>query len=280
MKNTVLTLLALAGSLTFLQAQKSCCMKPANNEFALLTARQDFRDAHLAPKPFTYVADNGKMISFSTPDGKTGSSFAVKSEKKTKNVVIMVHEWWGLNDYIKREAETFQKELGGADVYAVDLYDGQVASDAQTAGKLMGSMNQERAVTIIKGLIASVGPDVNVATIGWCMGGSWSFQSALLAGDKTKACVMYYGFPEKDVEKMKPLACDILFIQATQDGFIKNEDVETFTKNLQSVGKKITIKQYAADHAFANPSNPKYSKAFADEAHQIALVYLKKGLGL
>jgi carboxymethylenebutenolidase len=246
----------------------------------MLTSRKDFHDAHLAPEPFTYVAESGKMTSFTTPDGKTGSAFAVKSGKKTKNVVIMVHEWWGLNDYIKREAETLQKELGNVDVYAVDLYDGQVAADPQTAGKLMGGMSPERASNIVKGLIASFGPDVNVATIGWCMGGSWSFQSALLAGSKTKACVMYYGFPEKDVEKMKPLASDILFIQATQDGFIKNEDVETFAKSLESVGKKITIKQYAADHAFANPSNPKYSKAFADEAHQIALAYLKKGLGL
>jgi carboxymethylenebutenolidase len=112
------------------------------------------------------------------------------------------------------------------------------------------------------------------------MGGSWSFQSALLAEPLTKGCVMYYGFPEKDVEKMRPLASDVLFIQATKDGFIKNEDVENFAKNLQSVGKKITIKQYEADHAFANPSNPKYSKTFADEAHQIALAYLKKGFGL
>ncbi|MBY0424101.1 MAG: dienelactone hydrolase family protein, partial [Cytophagales bacterium] len=91
---------------------------------------------------------------------------------------------------------------------------------------------------------------------------------------------MYYGFPEKDATKMKSLASDVLFIQATQDSFIKNEDVDAFAKNLQSVGKTITVKQYAADHAFANPSNPKYSKAFADEAHQIAVAYLKKGLGL
>ena len=89
-----------------------------------------------------------------------------------------------------------------------------------------------------------------------------------------------YGFPEKNVEKMKTLASDVLFIQATKDGFIKNEDVDTFAQNLKSVKKTITIKKFEADHAFANPSNPKFEKEFASQAHEIALAYIKKAFKL
>ncbi|MFN0050073.1 MAG: dienelactone hydrolase family protein [Cytophagales bacterium] len=268
---------------TFAQSGKvkSCCsMASKSSQFATLTARADFKDAHLSPEPFNYVSENGETLTYNTPDGKTAKVFAIKSATKTNKVLIVVHEWWGLNDYIKREAETLQKELGNVDVYAIDLYDGQVATDPETAGKLMGSLNGERAASIVKGLITMVGTDKQIGTIGWCMGGSWSFQSALLAGSQTKACVMYYGFPEKDASKMKNLNTDVLYIHAAQDSFIPKEAIDQFAKDLKSVGKTIEVKPYPADHAFANPSNPKYSKTLADDAHKVVLAYLKKGLGL
>jgi len=280
MKKSFITLLTMAALGISAYSQTCCKIKTEGNEFAMLTARKDFQKAHLAPTPFHFEATSGAMTTFNTPDGKTGNAFEVKATQKTKNVIIMVHEWWGLNDYIKREAESLQKELGNVDVYAIDLYDGEVATDPQTAGKLMGGMNPERASNIVKGLISKIGADANLVTIGWCMGGSWSFQAALLAGNQTKGCVMYYGFPEKNVEKMKTLASDVLFIQATKDGFIKNEDVETFSLNLQSVKKTITIKKFEADHAFANPSNPKFEKEMASQAHEIALAYIKKAFKL
>jgi carboxymethylenebutenolidase len=280
MKKYLFALATAMCTFTVLHAQTCCMLKSNKHDFTSLTARQDFQDAHLAPEPFLYTSENGQSVTFTTPDGKTANAFAVKAAKKTKNVIIMVHEWWGLNDYIKKEAEKLQRELVDVDVYAVDLYDGQVASDPQTAAKLMGGLSAERASNIVKGLINLVGKDVNIATIGWCMGGSWSFQAALLAGNQTKACVMYYGFPEKDVEKMKTLASDILYIQGTKDAFIKNEDVDNFVKNLESVNKKITVKQFDADHAFANPSNPKFSKEFAENAHRAALTYIRKALNL
>ena len=71
---------------------------------------------------------------------------------------------------------------------------------------------------------------------------------------------MYYGFPEKDAEKLKGLKTDVLYIQALQDGFISKEDVTAFVVLLKSADKKVTLKQYEAVHAFANPSNPKFDK--------------------
>ena len=275
----VLLFLDITLSLTT-SAQTCCSVKSSKNEFGNLICRQDFKDAHQEPAQLEYKAETGKMITFSTSDGKNGNAFYVSCGKKTKKIVIMLHEWWGLNDYIKREAERLQKSLGYVDVYAIDLYDGQVASDRETAAKLMGGMSPERAMNIAKGLISYVGAEAEIATIGWCMGGSWSYQTAIAAKSQTKACVMYYGFPDKDVEKMKILNSDIYFIQGTKDSFIKNEDIDAFAKNLESVGKKITVKKYKADHAFANPSNPKYSKEFSEDAYKLVVDYLKKGLKL
>jgi len=261
---------------TFINAQ-SCCQKP--DGMALFATNAKFIASHENPIPFNFQPDKGKMITFKAGD-KEGNAYAVLSGKKTDKVVLMFHEWWGLNDYIKKEAESLQKELGdGVDVYAVDLYDGQVATEREKASALMSGLKPERASAIINGLLANIGKDKKVATIGWCMGGSWSLQATLLAF-RQAACVMYYGFPEKDPEKLKGLKTDILFLQAMQDGFITPSVVTQFSEDIKKLGKSITIKQYNADHAFANPSNPKFNKEFAADAHKLALAFLKKGLGV
>ena len=115
---------------------QNCCAKPG--DMKALAMNMDFKSAHAAPEPFEYVAKSGSMIEFATENGKSGSAFYIPSPSPTKNVLIVFHEWWGLNDYIKQEAEKLQQSLGNVEVYAVDLYDGQVAADPETAGKLMG----------------------------------------------------------------------------------------------------------------------------------------------
>lgn len=113
--------------------------------------------------------------------------------------------------------------------------------------------------------------------MGWCFGG-WSLQSALIGGKQTVGCVMYYGMPEKDVAKLKMLKSDVLGLFAEQDKSISPEIVAQFEKNMAAAGKKVTVKEYPAVHAFANPSNPNYNKVLAEDAHQRALAYLKARL--
>lgn len=281
-KLVVTTGLVLA---SFISSQaQSCCMKKAKCDgLVAFASDKAFKDAHLAPEPLDYKAESGKMITYNTPDGKTANAFFVKSGSKTNKVVYVFHEWWGLNDYIKREAEALQKELGNVDVYALDLYDGKIASTPDSAGKYMMGMKPERAVSIIKGLVSLTSKNelaipTEIATIGWCMGGSWSFQASLLAGSDVKACVMYYGFPEKDVEKLKGLKTEVLYIQALQDGFISKEDVTAFVGQLKSADKKVTLKQYEAVHAFANPSNPKFDKVASTDAKSVSMAFIRKGL--
>ena len=193
----------------------------------------------------------------------------------------MFHEWWGLNDYIKREAEKWQKELGGhVAVYAVDLYDGKVAATPDEAGKLMNALEQKRGEAIINGLIKKIGEDKKIATIGWCMGGSWAFTGSVAAGSQAQGCVMYYGFPEKDADRVKSVKSNVLYIYGTQDNFIKKQDVQTFGNILIKSGHGFIFQSYDAVHAFANPSNPKYNEKAAGEAHTLALAFLKGELSL
>ncbi len=280
MKKIILSLFVVFTGLNNVFAQ-SCCAKKSNCDgMVALASNKDFQDAHLAPEPLDYKEDKGKMITFNTPDGKTGNAFAVLSGKPTTKVLLVFHEWWGLNDYVKREAEKLQKDLGNVNVYAIDLYDGKVASIQDSAAKYMQGMNPERAATIVKGLISSLDKKAEIATIGWCMGGSWSFQAALIAGLQAKACVMYYGFPETDVEKIKTLKTDILYFQGLQDAFISKETVDKFEASVKGAGKRIIVKKYEATHAFANPSNPKFNNEASADAYRLSLAYFKKGLSL
>lgn len=257
---------------------QSCCQKPSGKGMQALALNKSFKAAHEAPLPISYTPQSGSMIQFSVAGGKDGNAFFIPATGQTDNVLFVFHEWWGLNDYIKKEAENLQKMLGGnVDVYAIDLYDGQSAVTPDEAGKLMSGLDPKRGEAIVKGALQKIGKK-NVATIGWCMGGSWSFTASVLAGQQSLGCVMYYGFPEKNANKIKPLRCDVLYIRADQDGFITLADVEEFGKKVKVTGHDFILDRYDAVHAFANPSNPKYDVKAAGNAQIEALKFLKQKL--
>lgn len=285
MKRIMMLVLSTISLGAIAQEKKSlpaCCQLPESStaQFAILSTKSDFKSAHLNPKPFKYLSPNGEMISFKTPDGKDAKAFKIAAKKPTKNVVFVIQEWWGLNDYIKKEAEQIQTELGDADVYALDMYDGKVTDKREEAAKYMQEAKEERLRAIVAGAIAHVGKEAKIATVGWCFGGGWSLQTSLAAGKQGVACVMYYGMPEKDVEKLKTLSAPVLGIFAKQDGWITPAVVETFEKQMKEAGKSLTVKMYDADHAFANPSNPKYKKDAAADAHKATIAFFKSNLGL
>jgi carboxymethylenebutenolidase len=277
--------LALATAPAFTQ---TCCDPVGNpvakaypkDEMQLLASTHDFQLLHVEPLPFTFVSRaGGEMTEFKTPDGKTGSGFFLKAKQKTDKYLFVFQEWWGLNDYIKQEAEKYYNALDGkVNVLALDLYDGKVATAREEAGKLMSSADPQRLESIVKGAFDYAGPKAQIATIGWCFGGMWSLKSAMLAGKQAVGCVMYYGMPEKDVAKLKTLNTDVLGIFATRDRGINPEVVKQFEQNMAAADEKVTIKLFDADHAFANPSNPRHDKAATAEAYQLSTAYLKKKL--
>jgi len=280
MKRSFLLLLAVfASASVFAQSKMACCANPtATQKFAMLASDKKFVMSHPIPKKYHFQSTIGKATTYKCADGKDANAFVFMAKKKTHNYLLVVHEWWGLNDWIKKESETLYSDLGDVNIIDLDLYDGQVATTREDAGKFMQSVKDDRAKAIINGAIAYAGPNARIATIGWCFGGGWSLQTALLAGKQAIACVMYYGMPEQDINKLKTLNCDVLGNFANKDGWISPKVVAQFEANMKTAGKNVTTHEFDADHGFANPSNPIYNSAATTEAYGYTLAFLKPRL--
>jgi len=260
------------------QTDPTICHTPATEKFALFASNKSFNMSH--PNPLRYVhvtMAGGKMIKFKTASVEA-NGYLLEAKKKTNNWIFVFQEWWGLNDNIKREAETLYNDLGNVNVLALDMYDGKVGTTREEAGKYMQEFKQDRGTEIVKGALEYVGKDAKIGTIGWCFGGGQSMQAALTAGTQASACVIYYGMPEENLDRLKTLNCDVLDIWGTQDQWINKDVTAKFEKNMADAGKKLTVKSYDADHAFANPSNPKHNKDITADAYKNALEFLKARL--
>jgi carboxymethylenebutenolidase len=250
----------------------NCCVGPADivnpkntdASFMDVAVTKDFGSLHEEPKPFTLENPAGFPILFPCEDGIMGRAYLTGASASTNNYLIVIQEWWGLNDHIKLEAEKYHKALGGkVHVITVDLYDGKVATTVDSAQKYIGeALRSKRKENILAGVIAYAGMDANIYTVGWCFGGMMSLQTAINAGPKVKGCVMYYGQPEKDETRIAKISCDVLGIFGTQDRGIPNEAVDGFAEKMKKAGKSFELVRYDAVHAFANPSNPGYNKEY------------------
>jgi len=209
---------------------------------------------------------------------KEGSAYMVKSKTDSDKYLFVIHEWWGLNDHIKQEAERYAKALENVNVMALDLYDSNVADNPDDAARFMKAVSEERAEAIVKGALAVAGENAKIGTVGWCFGGGWSLKSALLAGKQADACVIYYGMPVNDAKQLATLDTDVLGIWADKDQWITPEVAKKFGSVMKATGKKFISHSFDADHAFANPSSERYVETAATEANKIALEYLKERL--
>lgn len=261
-------------------AQKSCCTIASSGNSMLAFANDpSFIAAHESPLPFNYTEQAGKMISFETADGKNANGYLVKSVTPANNYLFVFHEWWGLNDYIKQRADELQKSLGNVNVIALDMFDGKVTANADSAAKNMSNVKDGRLDTIILGAIKYVGKDARICTIGWCFGGGLSLRATWMAGTQAAGCVMYYGMPITDINKLKQLHTDVIGFFGTQDKWITPQVVAQFQTDMKKAGKELTVKSYDADHAFANPSNPNYNYIMASYANIFAEEFLKNHFG-
>jgi len=278
MKKLFVLAALLISTVGFAQKEVTVCHTSATDKFAVFASNKKFNRDHPSPLPYVHESvAGGKMIKIKT-DGVEANAYFIEAKSKSNNWVFVFQEWWGLNDHIKREAENLYTDLGNVNVIALDLYDGKLATDPQSAGKYMQEFKKERGAEIVKGALVYAGSAAKVGTIGWCFGGGQSMQASLLAGKQAAACVIYYGQPEEDIERLKTLNCDVLNIWPTQDKWINRDLIEKFEKNMAIAGKKLTVKSYDADHAFANPSNPKHDKEFAADAYKSTLTFFRERL--
>ncbi len=274
MRTIILIVMFASAAAGFSQSMHSCCTETsAPTKMALFADDKSFRDSHPTPVPFILLDGKGKMITFNASDGKTANAYEVKADNATNKWILVFHEWWGLNDYIKQEADNWSSKTG-ANVLAVDLYDGNVATTPDEAVKYMKGVDNAHALNIIKGAIDYAGPGAVFGTLGWCYGGAWSLQAAIMLEDRCKACVMYYGMPEENLDRLAKLQAPVLGIFGKKDDHITPEIVNKFEENMKSLGKQIMVKEYDAVHAFANPSNPKHDpEATKDAAENVLNFY-------
>ena len=196
--------------------------------------------------------------------------------------VIMIHEWWGLNDNVHAMAERLAAE--GYIVLAVDLFDGEVAESVRDARELMTRVVEQpdsasENIRQAYEFVSSIAGAPRVASLGWCFGGGWSLNTALLFPDELDAAVIYYGQVTGDEERLLPLNVPILGLFGEKDTGVKVESVQEFAAALERLRKPHDIHIYpGARHAFANPTGNAYDAKAADDAWEKTLQFLQDNL--
>jgi carboxymethylenebutenolidase len=174
--------------------------------------------------------------------------------------IVAIHEWWGLNDWVKEKAKMLAEK--GYAVLAVDLYRGKVATDPDEAHILMRGLPEDRAARDLEAAAAYLGSlkevdPARVGSIGWCMGGGYSLATAL-NDSKLAACVICYGRLVTDTATIAKIPCPILGLFGEDDQGITPADVRAFETACKEAGKKIDVTIYkGAGHAFMNENNEK-----------------------
>jgi len=198
--------------------------------------------------------------------------------------VIVIHEWWGLNDNIRAMADRLAGE--GYIVLAVDLFGGMSATSPEQARHQMLQVveNPEAARENIRKayeFVSMTAGAPRIGSLGWCFGGGWSLNTAMLLGDDLDAAVIYYGQVTDDEEKLRPITSPILGLFGDLDQGISVGSVQRFEEALQRLRKNHDVHIYpGADHAFANPTGSAYNAVAAEDAWQKTLEFLDLHLGV
>lgn len=227
------------------------------------------------------AADSLSTVSTTLSGGKQVSAALALPDADRAPAVLLIHEWWGLNDQIKSVAAELAK-LGYA-ALAVDLYGGEVADTSEGAMSLMQGVDDQEATETLETWIAWLRDHDRttgkVATIGWCFGGGWSLNASIAA--PVDATVIYYGYVTPPAEELESLRGPVLGHFASQDQSIDEEMVNGFQMEMEKAGKAdmLTVHWYEADHAFANPTGARYDAEDAALAWERTQRFLEEQLG-
>ena len=223
-------------------------------------------------------AGRGQVITFETPQDRTGRAYIIKSEQPSTNYLILFHEWWGLTNGIKREAERYFDRFDEVNVVAIDLYDGRTATHAAEAQSLVAQLSNDKALDIIGGLLAYAGPEAELLTLGWDTGAYWALRTAVEAGPQAVGCVMYYGEAVTDARDLIGLEAPVLYLVGDLDDFISQQSVERFVALGRALNKDIAVGRYNAAHNFANTESPRYNEAVARRANLRVMQFIAEQL--
>lgn len=221
-----------------------------------------------------------KSIEFESKGGKVPGALAEPSGSGKAGGVVLLQEWWGLDDHIKGWADKLA--AAGFLVLAPDLYHGKVTKDAGEASKLMNELDTLKAVQEIAGAVDHLKHHARsngkVAVMGFCMGGALSFASAChIPG--LAAAVPFYGIPPAEKVDYAKVTAPILTHVAKKDNWVTPARAEEVKKKIESHGKSVELHLYDADHAFMNDTRPEvHDPASAKLALERTLAFLRKHL--
>lgn len=218
-----------------------------------------------------------ETLSFQTANGATTAYVAMPDEANDK-AVIVIQEWWGLNDHIKDIANRYAAE--GFTAIAPDLYRGEIAADAQEAGKMMNNLQTEDGLNTIDCAIAAAQEKYGIKKFGitgFCMGGTFALEAACKL-ENLSASVPFYG-DIPDEFTLKGLKCPVLFISATKDQWINTEKVAELGRIAKANVLPIESVKYEADHAFFNDTRPEvYDETAAKDAWNLVTEFFNDKL--
>jgi carboxymethylenebutenolidase len=219
-----------------------------------------------------------ETLSFSTAGGETTAYVAAPDNADSAKAVILIQEWWGLNEHIKDIAGRYAGE--GFTAIAPDLYRGRLATNPQEAGEMMQALQIEDGLDTIKNALDAAREKYGVSHFGitgYCMGGTYALRAACELEGLSAAAPFYGDIPAEDV--LKNLKVPTIFISGTKDGWINPEKVAQLEDITERYELPVTSVKYEADHAFFNDTRPEvYDPTAASDAWALVTGFFNDNL--
>lgn len=218
-----------------------------------------------------------ETLSFETSNGAT-SAYVATPDNPSQRGVIIIQEWWGLNDHIKDIAGRYAAE--GFIAIAPDLYRGKIATNSEDASKMMHALELDDGLDTIKNSVEAARSKYGLSHFGitgFCMGGTFALRAACELEGFSAAAPFYGDIPEEDV--LKKLKTPTVFVSGTKDGWINKEKVAELEEAAEKYELPIHSVKYEADHAFFNNTRPEvYDETAARDAWALVIGFFKDKL--
>jgi carboxymethylenebutenolidase len=218
-----------------------------------------------------------ESLSFDTANGAT-SAYVSLPDAPNNKAVIVIQEWWGLNDHIKDISDRWAGE--GFIAIAPDLYRGKLATNSDDAGRMMRDLTVEDGLDTIKNCVTAAADNYGLTHFGitgFCMGGTFALRSACELEGFSAAAPFYGDIPEEDV--LQKLTTPTIFVSGTKDAWINPEKVATLEDAVERYELPVQTVKYEADHAFFNNTRPEvYNETAARDAWALVVGFFNDKL--
>ena len=220
---------------------------------------------------------NSETLSFDTANGPT-SAYVSRPAADSEKAVIIVQEWWGLNDHIKDIANRYAAE--GFTAIAPDLYRGRVANDPNEASQMMNELQIDDGLDTIASAVQRASDEYGLSHFGitgFCMGGTYALRAACELEGFSAAAPFYGDVPSEEI--LKKLKTPTIFISGTKDAWINPEKVAGLEDAAERFELPIHSVKYEADHAFFNDTRPEvYDESAARDAWALVVGFFNDKL--